>query len=516
MLQRRLASSPEAIYKSLVRRSQRLQRKKQEIINGTYRDTEPTVDLEGLDADDYNAEEVEQLEEELLDAATAAQTVEELDAELADLVDLTALAKQVRDSGTDRKWSELRTIVEDHALITDHDGRPRKLIIFTEHRDTLEYLTTRIRTLIGKPDAVKAIHGGVRRGERRLITEEFTKNHDTQILIATDAAGEGLNLQAAHLMVNYDLPWNPNRIEQRFGRIHRIGQEEVCRLWNIVASNTREGDVYTRLLIKIEEQRKAYGGKVFDVLGDAFHDTPLRELLLAAIRYGDDPEVRERMHQVVDATVSEGLPELLKERALAADHLGRADLEVLRAEMDEACARRLQPHYIELAFKAAFTRLGGRIAKRERGRYEIAHVPAQIRASKHQPIATRYDRVTFDLEHVQPESQARADLLAPGHPLHDAVMEETTKLLSGALNYGTVLVSSTLEEPHLLVGVSKRSATPPAPASRGASATATSTATAPSAPPGRRPTSIVSPPPIPPPLPPPASCPGSPKPKTGP
>ncbi|OCB36944.1 helicase, partial [Mycobacterium malmoense] len=389
VLQRRLASSPEAIYRSLVRRGQRLQRKKQEILNGTYRDTEPTVDLEGLDADDYNAEEVEQLEEELLDAATAAQTVEELDAELAELAELTALAKQVRDSGTDRKWSELRTILEDHALITDHDGNPRKFIIFTEHRDTLEYLCTRIRTLIGKPDAVKAIHGGVRRGERRLITEEFTKNHDIQILIATDAAGEGLNLQAAHLMVNYDLPWNPNRIEQRFGRIHRIGQEDVCRLWNIIASNTREGDVYTRLLIKIEEQRKAYGGKVFDVLGDAFHDTPLRDLLLEAIRYGDDPQVQEKMHEIVDATVSKGLPELLKERALAADHLAEADLETLRAEMDEARARRLQPHYIELAFKAAFTRLGGRIAKRERGRYEIAHVPAHIRASRHQPIASR-------------------------------------------------------------------------------------------------------------------------------
>jgi superfamily II DNA or RNA helicase len=453
VLQRRLASSPEAIYKSLVRRTQRLQRKKQEILNGTYRDTDPSIDVEGLDADDYNADEVEQLEEELLDAATAAQTVDELDAELADLAELTALAKEVRDCGTDRKWSELRSIVEDQALTTDDNGWPRKLIIFTEHRDTLEYLTTRIRTLIGKPDAVKAIHGGVRRGERRLITEEFTKNRDTQILIATDAAGEGLNLQAAHLMVNYDLPWNPNRIEQRFGRIHRIGQEEVCRLWNIVASNTREGDVYTRLLIKIEEQRKAYGGKVFDVLGDAFHETPLRELLLEAIRYGDDPQVREKMHQVVDATVSEGLPELLAERALAADHLGEADLAELRAAMDEARARRLQPHYIELAFKAAFTRLGGRIAKRERGRYEIANVPAHIRASKHQPIATKYDRVTFDLEHVQPETQARADLLAPGHPLHDAVMDEATRLLSGALNYGTVLVSSTLEEPHLLVGV---------------------------------------------------------------
>lgn len=453
VLQRRLASSPEAIYKSLVRRTERLERKKLEILNGTYTDREPTVDVEGLDADDYSSEQIEELEEELLDAATAAQTVEELDAELLELAELTTVAKQVRDSGTDRKWTELSHILQDEALTVDANGWPRKLIIFTEHRDTLDYLAGRIRTLIGKPNAVQAIHGGVRRRERRMITEEFTKNGDCQILLATDAAGEGLNLQAAHLMVNYDLPWNPNRIEQRFGRIHRIGQEEVCRLWNIVASNTREGDVFVRLLAKIEEQRKAYGGKVFDVLGEAFSETPLRELLLDAIRYGELPEVRAKMHEVIDHKVSDGLKELLDERALASDHLADADLAKLRAAMDEARARRLQPHYIELAFKAAFTRLGGRIAKRERGRYEIANVPAQIRASKYQPIATKYDRVTFDLEHVHSEDLARADLLAPGHPLHDAVMDEAIRHFGGTLNSGTVLVSATLEEPHLLVGV---------------------------------------------------------------
>ncbi|ORA83335.1 helicase [Mycolicibacter kumamotonensis] len=453
VLQRRLASSPEAIYKSLVRRTERLERKKLEILNGTYTDREPTVDVEGLDADDYSSEQIEELEEELLDAATAAQTVEELDAELLELAELTTVAKQVRDSGTDRKWTELSRILQDEALTVDANGWPRKLIIFTEHRDTLDYLAGRIRTLIGKPNAVQAIHGGVRRRERRMITEEFTKNRDCQILLATDAAGEGLNLQAAHLMVNYDLPWNPNRIEQRFGRIHRIGQEEVCRLWNIVASNTREGDVFVRLLAKIEEQRKAYGGKVFDVLGEAFSETPLRELLLDAIRYGELPEVRAKMHEVIDHKVSDGLKELLDERALASDHLADADLAKLRAAMDEARARRLQPHYIELAFKAAFTRLGGRIAKRERGRYEIANVPAQIRASKYQPIATKYDRVTFDLEHVHSEELARADLLAPGHPLHDAVMDEAIRHFGGSLNSGTVLVSATLEEPHLLVGV---------------------------------------------------------------
>lgn len=453
VLQRRLASSPEAIHKSLLRRSERLEQKKLEIVNGSYFVPELSIDLESLDSDDFNAQEIEELEEELLDTATAAQTVEELNAELRDLAILTNIARQVRDSGTDRKWTELSSILQNNVLTTDTDGWPRKLIIFTEHRDTLDYLQARISSLLGKPDAVRAIHGGVRRRERRQITEEFTKNRDCQILLATDAAGEGLNLQAAHLMVNYDLPWNPNRIEQRFGRVHRIGQEEICRLWNLIASNTREGEVFTRLLDKIEAQRKAYGGKVFDVLGEAFGETPLRDLLLEAIQYGERPDVKAKMHEVIDASIGDGLKEILDERALASEHLAEADLAALRAVMDEARVRRLQPHYIELAFKAAFARLGGRIVKREKGRYEIANVPSNVRTNKHGPLATKYDRVTFDLPRVQPSDLARADLLGPGHPLHDAVMDETIKQFGKALGQGTVLVSSTVEEPHLLVGV---------------------------------------------------------------
>ncbi|WP_368862008.1 helicase-related protein [Frankia gtarii] len=453
VLQRRLASSPEAIYKSLVRRSERLERKRQEILDGTYREPEPTVELSAIDSDEFNAEEIEELEEDLLDAATAAQTVAELDAELLELAELAKTAKRVRDAGTDRKWTELSTILQDNALTTDANGCPRKFIIFTEHRDTLDYLRAKIGSLLGKPDTVRAIHGGVRRGERRQITEEFTKNRDVQILLATDAAGEGLNLQAAHLMVNYDLPWNPNRIEQRFGRIHRIGQGEVCRLWNLVAFNTREGEVFTRLLEKLDQMRQDYGGKVFDVLGEAFTKTPLRTLLLDAIQYGERPDVKAKMHEVIDASVGDGLKDLLDERALASEHLAEADLQRLRAAMDEARARRLQPHYIELAFKAAFTRLGGRIARREQGRYEIANVPQHLRSAGKGPIATKYDRATFDLARVQPDGLARADLLAPGHPLHDAVLDETVRQFGGALNQGTVLVSSTLDQPHLLVGV---------------------------------------------------------------
>lgn len=456
VLQRRLASSPEAIYQSLVRRSNRLEKRKAAILSGDTSSIEP-ADLDAPsdidEYDEYSPEEMETIEEELVDAATAARTVAELDAELQQLSELIEAARRVRQSGDDRKWVELRNLLEDASVTDGPAGHPRKLIIFTEHRDTLDYLTGRIRTLTGRPDAVKAIHGGVRRPERRAITEEFTKNPECQILIATDAAGEGLNLQAAHLMVNYDLPWNPNRIEQRFGRIHRIGQTETCRLWNLVARNTREGEVFTRLLDKIEEQRRAYGGKVFDVLGSAFDDVSLRELLIDAIRYGERPDTRARMHQVIDASVSEGIQELLDERALAHDSMAEADIAELRRIMDDARARRLQPHYIESAFREAFTRVGGRLSKREKDRFEIPNVPAVLRNASTKPIATRYERVTFDVDRIEVDGASRADLLAPGHPLHDAVTDEAIRRWGAALEQGTVLVSATADAPQLLVGV---------------------------------------------------------------
>jgi superfamily II DNA or RNA helicase len=453
VLQRRLASSPEAIHRSLVRRAERLERWKQQLINGEGV-ADPlgdlSVDPAGIDDDELSAAELESIEDELVDAATAARTVEELDIELSDLARLIEHAKRVRASETDRKWSELRTIIEDETLTPTGGEPPRKLIIFTEHRDTLEYLARRIGTLLGRPQAVGTIHGGVRRSERRRITEEFTHNKECHVLLATDAAGEGLNLQAAHLMVNYDLPWNPNRIEQRFGRIHRIGQTEVCRLWNLVASDTREGDVFILLLAKIEEQRKAYGGKVFDVLGTAFEERPLRDLLLEAIRYGEQPEVRARMEQVIDERVSEGIRELLDESALATGGLPEADVAQLRAQMDEARARRLQPHYVERAFREAFGRLGGRMSRRERGRFEIMNVPASLRRSRQRPVATRYRRVAFETDSADGQP---AEVLAPGHPLHDAVMDQTIEQHGSTLDRGSVLVSGNVDTPRLLVGV---------------------------------------------------------------
>src|SRR4029077_6474445 len=177
----------------------------------------------------------------------------------------------------------------------------QKLVLFTEHRDTLNYLENRITTLLGRKEAVVVIHGSMGREERMKAQESFRHDPEVQVLLATDAAGEGINLQRAHLMVNYDLPGNPNRIEQRFGRIHRIGQTEVCHLWNLVAAKTREGEVFHVLLEKLNQARASLGGKVFDVLGKVnFEGKPLRDLLIQAVRYGERADVRARLTKVVE------------------------------------------------------------------------------------------------------------------------------------------------------------------------------------------------------------------------
>ncbi|WP_072804376.1 helicase-related protein [Rhodococcoides yunnanense] len=449
VLQRRLASSTHAILRSLERRRARLATKRAEMASGKFSVAEERLRLPSADQfddpDEYSAEEFEHIEEEIVDAATAARTVAELDVEIRLLDELVALAKRVRDSGIDRKWSELSSLLTDKSLLRAADGSPRKLIVFTEHRDTLDYLTRQIRNILGDDDAVLTIHGGTRRTDRKIVRELFTQEPSRQVLVATDAAGEGLNLQAAHLMINYDLPWNPNRLEQRFGRIHRIGQQNVCRLWNIVADETREGQVFVRLLEKMEQQRKAYGGKLFDVLGDAFAETPLRTLLMDAIRYGDDPARIAEIERVVDAKVSEGCEELVHDRALARETLNPIELDRLRREMDDAMARRLQPHYIEAFFTDAFGRIGGRLSKRERGRFQITNVPSVLRnrqvRREHagRPVVRAYERVTFEPGQISSREGRQAELLTPAHPLFDAVLDATVERASGLLEIGTTL-----------------------------------------------------------------------------
>jgi SNF2 family DNA or RNA helicase len=465
VLQRRLASSPEAIYQSLRRRRERLEGRVNEVrLGGRSADSfDLTVDLDAPDdPDDLLDGEREDLEERVVDQASAAETIAELEAEIATLRRLEEIAARVRASGTDAKWSELARLLQDgNAEMLDETGKRRKLIIFSEHRDTLNYLTDRIRTLLGTPEAVVTIHGGMHREARRQAQEAFRQQPEVCVLVATDAAGEGVNLQRAHLLVNYDLPWNPNRIEQRFGRIHRIGQTEVCHMWNLVAAETREGQVFQRLLTKLAEQSKALGGRVFDVLGDdIFENSSLRDLLIEAVRYGEKPEIKAKLDQIVDTAVGEKLQEALKERALLTEMMTATDVEAIRERMEEAEARKLQPHFIRAFFLEAFRLLGGQISHREPGRYEITRVPAEIRArgralGVNRPVVDRYARVTFEKELVSPAGQVQAELLAPGHPLLDATVDMILQRYRPLLKQGTVLVADAdlSEEPRALVYV---------------------------------------------------------------
>lgn len=455
VLQRRLASSPEAIYQSLRRRRERLERNHREAqLHHRVLSLYPDLDDEALeDLEEGLAEDVEGAEEALVDQATAALTVEELRLEIETLTELEALAERVRGSGEDRKWEELARLLRADAMYDEGPGgdglgarRRRKLIIFTEHRDTLEYLVRRIRTLIGRPEAVVAIHGGVRREERRAVQETFTQDPEVAVLVATDAAGEGINLQRAHLMINYDLPWNPNRLEQRFGRIHRIGQTEVCHCWNLLADETREGDVYRTLLKKLDQERESLQGQVFDVLGKAIPGKELRALLLEAVRYGDQPDVRARLRQKVEGALDhQRLKALLDDEALAHDVLRPEQVYAIRREMERAQARRLQPHYIGSFFREAFVRLGVTMHEREPGRWELTHVPAVVRQRAralggHGFVPRRYERVCFEKDRVQHEGQPAATLVAPGHPLLAAVLDLVLERHRTALKQGAVLV----------------------------------------------------------------------------
>jgi hypothetical protein len=457
-LQRRLSSSPEAILRSIQRRRERLEkrlREEQVVKRGLDTRIEldhdlakiTTGDLEELLDDDAPATEAEVVEERVVDQASTARTIRELELEIGSLRQLEALAIQVRRSGTDRKWDELSKLLQDDKEMFDASGHRHKLIIFTEHRDTLNYLKERIEALLGDPEAVVVIHGGMGREERRKVQELFTQDKSVQILLATDAAGEGINLQRAHLMVNYDLPWNPNRLEQRFGRIHRIGQTEVCHLWNLVAEETREGDVFKRLFEKLEVERNALGGQVFDVLGQVFGERPLRDLLIQAIRYGDSEEVRAQLFAVVDNALDHAhFQTLLDRHALVRDALDASKVYEIREEMERANARRLQPHFIQSFFLEAFGRLGGTVKPREEGRYEITHVPAAIRQRDRQigigePVLTRYERVCFEKEHISVPGKPMAAFLAPGHPLLDATIDLILERYRELLKRGALLVA---------------------------------------------------------------------------
>ena len=453
-LQRRLASSPFAIYRSIERRREKLEARLKEeklLLQGRQigeqllkEEKFENIKTEEIDDiyEDNDANEIEEKENKFIDNATTALTLSELALEIETLKGLELLSKKVVNAGTDAKWQELDRILNDQLMI-DSNGTRRKLVLFTEFKDTLTDLARKIRNRLGRDETVVEIHGSVPRDKRRQIVHAFMNDPEVVVLLANDAAGEGVNLQRAHLMVNYDLPWNPNRLEQRFGRIHRIGQREVCHLWNLLAKDTREGDVYIQLLRKLETARESLGDKVFDVLGQLFTGKSLRELLIDAVRYNADPEVKKQLEKIDETITSEHLKELIERRALVKQDMDTTKVIALKQQMERAMARRIQPHYVHDFFLEAFNQLGGKAFPREEGRYEITYIPPVLLDRDQQigrgiPIQPRYERICFEKEHVG--ESPRAELVSPGHPLLESCISLTREKEGHVLNLGTILV----------------------------------------------------------------------------
>ena len=449
ILQRRLASSPAAIHSSLKRRREKLEVQLREaklvargksvssVLNDDNIDDEFIINI-----DEFDDHDIDSFEQDISATATTAETIEQLEQEIETLRDLEGKALAVLRSGKDTKWNELNRILDDD-LMTDSDGMRRKLVIFTEAKDTLNYLVDRIKTRLGKPEAVDAIHGSVNRDERRNIIRRFMQDKDLLVLVANDAAGEGVNLQRGHLMVNYDLPWNPNKIEQRFGRIHRIGQTEVCHLWNLVAKDTREGEVYGRLLEKLENVRKDLDGQVFDVLGELFEGNSLKDLLWEAIQYGEREDVRAKLDEAIDGVNIDHINKIMKDKKLTNDVMPVSSVQDIRLDMERAEAQRLQPHHIQSFFMQAFTHLGGKIKPREDGRYEIINVPVRIRDRGRlmgigTPLGKAYERICFSKDNIN--QQPVAEFVCPGHPLLEAVLSLIKEQYSHLLRQGAVMV----------------------------------------------------------------------------
>ncbi|HIP95970.1 MAG TPA: DUF3883 domain-containing protein, partial [Anaerolineae bacterium] len=352
--------------------------------------------------------------EERLEHLTIARNIDDVKAEIAVVDRLIEQAERVRAQEIESKLVHLR----DQVLAYLGD---RKLLIFTEFRDTLDYLVGKLRDW---GYSVSTIHGSMNMDARVDAEHEF--KHETQIMVATEAAGEGINLQFCSLMVNYDIPWNPNRLEQRMGRIHRYGQDREVFVWNMISKDTREGQILDRLFEKLERMRQALGSdRVFDIIGEIIPGTRLDELLKDAIFNQRRMEEIEDQIEVVDETSVRQTLERVFLTSLATRHIDYTGLlqETLQAEEN-----RLVPEYVEDYFLRAFRRLGGTIERRDLG-YNIPSVPYELRRwnedygfkTTYGKVQREYRRVTFDKRVAQRHSEF--EFVAPGHPLLEAVNE---------------------------------------------------------------------------------------------
>jgi len=356
VFQRRLASSTYALLRSFERRYQKLVKLIDDMRAGrltpmqleAFQRKLGTIDdvFEKKTADEEEdttgQEENERVEDQELEGVIAT-SLAELEVEMHIVEGLLHLARQVYEAGEESKFEKLREVLRD-PLYQDH-----KLIIFTEHRDTLEFLVRRLEGL-GFTDQVAQIHGGKGYQEREEQVAFFRRpiaEGGAKYLVATDAAGEGINLQVCWLMVNYDIPWNPARLEQRMGRIHRFGQKhDSVYIINLVAGKTREGRVMQTLLKKLELIRKELrSDKVFDVIGRLFEGISLREYMERVILAGDGSEIQRQIEGTLTKSQVEAIQE--SERTLFGDGGAvKSELPRLRATIEQETYRKLLPGYV--------------------------------------------------------------------------------------------------------------------------------------------------------------------------
>ncbi len=413
ILQRRMASSTYALLKSLERRKNRLE----SILNGGRVQRETTVDFEELE--DLEEHERWKKEEEW-EALTSAKDPEELRDEIKTLKKLIEKAKEVIKGENEVKLRELKKAIEDGFKIKKIEGRS-KILIFTESKDTLEHLVEKIRAWGYK---VNYIHGGMGTDER--IKAEKVFRDDTEIMVATEAAGEGINLQFCHIMINYDIPWNPNRLEQRMGRIHRYGQQRDVYIFNLVAEDTREGKVLAKLFDKLEEIRDKLGSdRVFDVIGDVFEGKNLYQLILDAVTNAKSmDEILKELDVKPDGKYISKIREALGE-SLATRFIDYTRIKEMAERAEE---HRLVPEYVEEFFKRAFKKAGGKF-KIKGGFIAIDSVPYEIRKiaesvefkNRYGVVMRRYPKTTFDREVAF--KNPGAEFISFGHPLLEALLQ---------------------------------------------------------------------------------------------
>lgn len=416
ILQRRMASSTYALLRSLERRKERLEK----ILNGEEQETKKiSVDFEELE----DMEESERWKkEEEWESITVARDPEELRREIERIDELIDMAKDVIDSESEVKMRELKEAIEDgFRKIKEMNGNP-KILIFTESKDTLEYLVKKIR---GWGYKVNYIHGGMSIDER--IKAEKVFRDETDVMVATEAAGEGINLQFCHIMINYDIPWNPNRLEQRMGRIHRYGQQKDVYIFNLVAEDTREGKVLAKLFDKLDEIKSKLGSdRVFDVIGEVFEGKNLYQLIIDAITNAKsmDEILREldiKPDEKYISKIKEALGESLATRFI--------DYTRIKEMAERAREYKLIPEYVEEFFKRAFTKAGGRFRELKDGFMAIDSIPSDIRRiaesvefkNKYGVLMRRYPKVTFDKDMAFKNPDA--EFISFGHPLFEALLK---------------------------------------------------------------------------------------------